>query len=128
MSDDSKDLTAKQQRFVKSYSTGEVTATQAVLDAGYKPTNPNSANSMATTLMANPKIKSAIVAEIDREFPDLTHLAGKAIHDILVDSDAKHGEKLNAVKLLADLKGWLAPKRHASISMNIQDKFKLPEE
>jgi len=131
MSDDLKEkpdkLTAKQQRFVAASAQG-MAASEAVLAAGYNVTTRNSAESLGSRMLSQPKIQNALSASIQHRFPNVPDLAAGTLVDILVNPEGRAGDKLKAIELLCKVCGWQAPTQHASLNVSVSDKFKLPEE
>lgn len=130
MSENLKDkpkLTVKQQKFVAASMQG-MSGKDAVIAAGYNVTTPNSAESLASTMLANPKIQNALSHAIQEEFPNVPQLAARRLVNILIDDESRPGDVIKTVELLAKVCGWQAPSQHASLNVTLREKFKLPEE
>jgi phage terminase small subunit len=84
------ELRPKQKRFVKEYIKNGGNATQAVLDAKYKPNNKNTAGSIGSENLKKPKIQKALKSIAD-SIPD----------KLLIE---KHLALLNAEKITRTLK------------------------
>lgn len=125
MSDDT--LKPRQERFVKAVAQG-VSATDAIIQAGYKPSSRNIASAMSTNLMAQAKIKSALSKELAMVFPDCEKIAVNVIKECLFDPEAKYETKLKMLEFLAKVQGWFAPTKHAQLSVSVKDPFQLPED
>lgn len=130
MSEDLKDkpkLTVKQQKFVAAHTQG-MSAKDAVVAAGYNVTTDQSARSLGTIMLANPKIQNALAAAIQEEFPNVPQLAARRLVNVLIDDTTRPAEVLKAIEVLSKICGWQAPSQHASLNVTLRDKFKLPEE
>ena len=123
----SKGLTGKQKRFVAAYSQG-MSGKDAVVQAGYNVTSDDSAASLATTMLNNPKIQNALDAAIQQQFPNVTKLAAERLVNILIDDQSRPSNIIKTIELLSKVCGWQAPSKHASVNVTLRDKFKLPEE
>lgn len=120
-------LTPKQQRFVAATSQG-MSASDAVIAAGYNVSTRNSAEALGSMMLAQPKIQNALSASIQRQFPNVPDMAANTLVDILINPEGRPGDKLKAIELLCRICGWQAPSAHASLNVSVSDKFKLPEE
>jgi len=120
-------LTPKQQRFVAATAQG-ISGKDAVIAAGYNVTTDSSAESLASKMLAQPKIQNALSASITRQFPNVPDMAANTLVDILINPEGRAGDKLKAIELLCRICGWQAPSQHASLNVSVSEKFKLPEE
>jgi len=118
-------LTAKQQRFVKSYAQGKA-ASEAVVEAGYNVSTKASAHSLGTDLTHNAKIQRALAKALEEEFPDAEKQALSVLRDIITDPGLRSSERVKAIETLAKIFGWNAPTKSASI--NVSKKLALPED
>jgi phage terminase small subunit len=123
----SKSLTGKQKRFVAAYAQG-ASGKEAVIQAGYNVTTDDSASSLATTMLNNPKIQNALDAAIQQQFPNVPQLAAQRLVNILIDDQSRPSDIIKTIELLSKVCGWQAPSKHASVNVTLRDKFKLPEE
>lgn len=123
----SKSLTGKQKRFVAAYAQG-ASGKEAVIQAGYNVTTGDSAASLATTMLNNPKIQNALDAAIQQQFPNVPQLAAQRLVNILIDDQSRPSDIIKTIELLSKVCGWQAPSKHASVNVTLRDKFKLPEE
>lgn len=120
-------LTPKQQRFVAATAQG-MSASDAVVAAGYNVTTSGSAEALGSRMLAQPKIQNALSTAITRQFPNVPDMAANTLVDILINPEGRAGDKLKAIELLCKICGWQAPSAHASFNVSVTDKFKLPEE
>lgn len=130
MSKDIKDkpnLTVKQQKFVAAHVQG-MSAKDSVIAAGYNVTTDNSAKTLGSIMLANPKIQNALSHAIQEEFPNVPQLAARRLVNILLDDTSRPGDIIKTIELLSKVCGWQAPSQHASLNVTLRDKFKLPEE
>lgn len=122
-----KNLTVKQQKFVAAHSQG-MPAKDAVIAAGYNVTTEQSAKSLGSLMLSNPRIQNALAAAIQEEFPNVPQLAARRLVNVLIDDTTRPAEVLKAIEVLSKICGWQAPSQHASLNVTLRDKFKLPEE
>lgn len=104
------ELTMQQRKFVNEYLKHGI-GKKAAITAGY---SPKGADSMASQLLRNPKIKKAIEAK-EKEF-EMAALITKesilaGILEIATDKNATNSEKLNALKLLGQYKAMFTDKQ-----------------
>jgi len=127
MSNDSKKLTIKQERFVREVSTGKP-ASEAVVAAGYRPTTPHSAAQMGHELMKNPRIQNALQAQLETDYPGVTRKAAEVLYRMLDDEMTAPMLRIKIIELLMKIYGWQAPTRHAQVNVSVKDQWKLPED
>lgn len=70
--------TVKQKKFVRAVAA-HGNATRAIVEAGYSPSNSNSAKAMASALMAQPRIQQALAETLAAMAPNLTEEVGAAL-------------------------------------------------
>lgn len=119
-------LTPKEKSFVQ-----EVLKPGASQTGAYLAVNPHvtrdSASVLGARVMDRPHVQEHINETLQRKYPDMNASAADAIMNCLNDLEASHAEKLNAVKLIMQLKGWAAPTKTQNLTAKIDmDKFKLP--
>lgn len=119
-------LTAKEQRFVKAYSTGSITASDAITTAGYNTSSIQSSRSLATKMLRKDHIQQALADAIAADFPDIAKLSAQRIYQIIASDDSRPLEQLKAIEFLARVAGWLQPRESSTVT--IQQSFALPEE
>lgn len=121
-------LTIKQERFVREVLTGQPIS-QAVVKAGYDVTSKHSAESLGSEMMRLPKIKNALQAALDSEYPDMARRAAEQLHQML-NEDTAPAVKLKVIEMLMKIHGWEAPKKSAHVRADLfVDKIsKLPGE
>jgi len=119
-------LTPKQQRFVAALASGQYTAKDALVEAGYKPTTEVSRARMASELLAHPKIQNALTETIKGCYPNVDERLAHRLVRVLDDEQNHPSVQLKAAELLIKLFGWAAPTKHATVA--VKSEFKLPEE
>ncbi len=122
-----KPLSIKEQKFVRAITQG-ANQSEAVRLAGYNPSTPQSAASMANTIMKRERVQHALALAIEEEFPEIAKTGGRILHEILVSPASAPMEKIKALEVLMKIFGWQAPTKSAHLNVNVQDTFKLPEE
>lgn len=75
-------LTVKQKLFVKALAKTK-NGTQAVYDAGYDPASRKNAGIMASQLLTNSKVKTALNEILDRAYPDFDAKIGEWMYAAL---------------------------------------------
>ena len=138
-----------QQNFVHERAAGK-SVVQATLDAGYNAKNSHNAQVMGSALLRKPEVRQAIAEIIDDKHPAMRALATKALERILKGETSqtipitcphcqqpfnhsielpsiKDADQLKAIETLCKITGDFAPKKSASLTVNL-DRFKLPKE
>ena len=142
-------LTPKQQNFVHERASGK-DLPQAVMDAGYDTQKESNARAIGSALMQHPAVKQAIAEIIEDRHPAMKVLATKTLERILKGETSqtiiltcphckqtfnhqielpsvKDADQLKAIETLCKITGDFAPKKSASLNVNL-DRFKLPKE
>ena len=124
-----KGLTVKRQRFVLAMMK-EATATDAVHKAGYNVKNQESAHTVATKLMAAPKVRLAISQMILLENPNASRDISFYLMGLINGhyEDAKLSDRLAAVDKVLKIFGEYAATKKASLNLDAKDFFQLPGE
>ena len=125
------DLSVKQLNFATAYLNNGGNGTQACKTAGYNCSNDNSYASQANRLLKNEKVKKFLkLSKLLNE--QLTSIERKDIirkleQVITNGSEYPFGQQLEAMKLLINMNGWLAPSK-AEIkydgNLNLIEQFK----
>lgn len=105
-----KPLNPRQQSFVNLYALGNLSATQAWIQAGYAP---KTAKVQASIALTKPNIKAAVAERKQR----LANTAGAShvtpewistrLAEIATDVSAPHAAQVSALRTLADFQGML---------------------
>jgi phage terminase small subunit len=118
--------TIRQRKFIEEVMKPDMSHTQAIINAGYKPANANSAHVLAHDTLSSRNVQAAISEILKERYPDIGNDAAKVLNNILLDSEASNGDKMKAIELLAKFFGWHAPTKHQRLNASI--KYKLPGE
>ncbi len=122
-------LTVREQKFVAALASGNApTIQEAVLAAGYKPSNTPSLRTMSQEIMARPRVQNALAEAIKREFPDVETNAARVLLDIMSNTMETSNNRLKAIDMLSNIFGWKAPSKSTSLKVSLKDKLTLPEE
>lgn len=128
MSDDKtkKELSVREERFVQEVASGKSGA-EAARAAGYSQTKGVAALA-AHRLMNREHVQNRLQEVIATEYPNVTRLAAERLFGIINDSQAAPATHMKAIELLMKIFGWEAPKKSAHLRVDVDEKFKLPED
>ena len=121
-----KRLTAKEQRFVKSYASGNVDLAGAITTAGYQTSSVQSSRSLATKMLRKDHIQQALSECIEAEFPDVAQLSARRLYNIIASEESSPAELIKAIEFVSKICGWLQPRETSTVT--IRQSFALPEE
>lgn len=121
-----KKLKRREKKLVKLVAR-DVDNMTALKEAGYHPTNSDSAKNMVSKILRRPHIQNALDAELEKMYPSLTADVATMFSlnaQSALQPDAKPAEREKFIRLVADLRGWMAPKK------NVKATFKgvLPKD
>jgi phage terminase small subunit len=128
MSSENKKPTLKQKRFAKAIANGASSATEAVYEAGYTPKSRENARKIGYALMQ----KAHVLATVEKELDKLSNGNARAIAAQTILDIAQNGQtensRLKAADMIIKATDGYAPQKKANVTVDISDKWKLPEE
>lgn len=124
-----KGRTTKQKKFIKAVAQG-MGSGKAVVAAGYDTKSLRNAKIIGSQLMANEKVMTSLNAYLDELYPTLNDDAAIILRSIVDEAkqpEATMKQRLDALKMLRELRGWDVARKTTKMVVNPTDFFKPPK-